>query len=157
LALSGSLLGAVFVHGSALAQAAKPGLVLEAAEVTPAKAPGDALCQLRARIRNGGEAIAAAFVFAVRVDGKEIPVYRNHVFMDPIEPGETRALRLYGFWTSETGRPLPASGDLDVEVTLQEARWMKVEKDAGGARVWHDLGAVEGLPQTVQRTIEIAR
>ena len=153
----GALLGAFAVATPATAQQPAARLVLEAAEVTPAKAPADALCQLRARIKNGGTTVATAFVFALEIDGKAIAVYRNHVFMDPIEPGETRSIKLYGFWTSETGRPLPASGDLEVELTLQEARWMKMEKDAEGARVWQDLGAVEGLPQTVLRTVELVR
>lgn len=157
LAWSGALLGSLLAAIPATAQQSGPKLVLEAAEVTPAKAPADALCQLRARIENGGSAVATAFVFALKIDGKEIAVYRNHVFMDPIDPGETRSIKLYGFWTSETGRPLPASGNLTVELTLQEARWMKMEKDAEGAGVWQDLGAVEGLPQTARRTVELVR
>ena len=156
LGWTGALLGSLFV-APATAQQAAPGLALEAAEVTPAKASADALCQLRARIKNGGTRVATAFVFALKLDGKEIAVYRNHVFMDPIDPGETRSIKLYGFWTSETGRPLPTSGDLTVELTLQEARWMKMEKDAEGARVWQDLGAVEGLPLTTRGTVEIVR
>ena len=125
--------------------------------MTPGSAPADALCQLRGRIKNAGQSTAAAFVFAVKLNGQEIAVYRNHVFMDPIKPGETRSLRLYGFWTSETGRPLPASGDLAVELSLLEARWMKGDKDAQGTIVWSDLGAVEGLPQTARQTVELIR
>jgi len=147
--------------GAAPAKAAgertAPDLVLEAAEVTPRTAAADVLCQLRARIRNAGTQVASAFVFAVELDGHEVAVYRNHVFMDPIEPGETRSLRLYGFWTNETGRALPASGGLSVELTLVEARWMKAEKDAEGTLVWRDLGAVEGLPQVARQTVEITR
>ena len=155
--LSIGLLGAALACWPVFGQPPAPRLVLEAAEVTPAKAPADALCQLRARIKNGGDTVATAFAFALKIDGKEIAVYRNHVFMDPIDPGETRSIKLYGFWTSETGRPVPASGDLSVELTLQEARWMKMEKDAEGARVWQDLGAVEGLPQTAKQTITLVR
>jgi hypothetical protein len=139
------------------AQQPSPKLLLEAAEVTPSRAPADALCQLRARIKNAGQSIAAAFVFAVEINGRAILTYRNHVFMDPIKPGETRSLRLYGFWTSETGRPLPANGDLAVEVSLVEARWMKAEKDAEGTLVWSDLGAIEALPQTARQTVELIR
>ena len=92
-----------------------------------------------------------------RVDGRELAVYRNHVFMDPIKPGETRSLRLYGFWTTETGRALPPTGGLTVELSLLEARWMKPEKDTEGTLVWHDLGAVEGLPQVARQTVDIKR
>ena len=153
----GSLLAAALAISSAFAQPPAPKLVLEAAEVTPRSASADALCQLRARIKNAGQSVAAAFVFAVKINGQEIPVYRNHVFMDPIKPGETRSLRLYGFWTSETGRQLPADGDTIVELSLLEARWMKAEKDAEGTIVWSDLGAVEDLPQTARETLELIR
>jgi hypothetical protein len=153
----GTLLAAALATSPAFARQPAPKLVLEAAEVTPRSAPADALCQLRARIKNAGQSIAAAFVFAVEINGQEIPVYRNHVFMDPIEPGETRSLRLYGFWTSETGRQLPAEGDTVVELELLEARWMKAEKDAEGTIVWSDLGAVENLPQSARETVKITR
>lgn len=153
----GSLVAMALATLPAAAQEPGPELVLEAAEVTPRSAPADALCQLRARIKNGGKSIAAAFVFAVKINNQEIATYRNHVFMDPIKPGETRSLRLYGFWTSETGRQLPASGDLAVELSLLEARWMKPEKDAEGTIVWRDLGAVEDLPQTARQAVELIR
>jgi hypothetical protein len=152
-----SLLAAALATSPTFAQPPAPKLVLEAAEVTPRSASAEALCQLRARIKNTGQEIAAAFVFAVKINGREVSIYRNHMFMDPIEPGETRSLRLYGFWTSETGRQLPAAGDLIVEVSLVEARWMKAAKDAEGTIVWTDLGAVEGLPQTARQTVELTR
>ena len=113
----GSLLASALATSPAFAQPPAPKLVLEAAEVTPRSASADALCQLRARIKNAGQEIAAAFVFAVKINGQDLSVYRNHVFMDPIKPGETRSLRLYGFWTSESGRQLPAAGDLTVELS----------------------------------------
>ena len=141
----------------AFAQQASPKLVLEAAEVTPGTAAADALCQLRARIKNTGQAIASGFVFGVKLNEHEMGVYRNHVFMEPIQQGETHSLRLYGFWTSETGRPLPAAGDLVIELSLLEARWMKAEKDAGGTLVWSDLGAVEGLPLVTRQTLKLTR
>jgi len=130
-------------------------LVLEAVEVEPATAAPDTLCHLRARIRNGGDAVASGFVFRVKLDDQELGVYRQQVFLDPIAPGETSSLRLYSFWTTETGRPAPASGRIAVELSLVEARWMRAEKDAEGVLVWQDLGAVEGLPLQARYTLEL--
>jgi hypothetical protein len=153
-----ALLAATVLPAAAPAQApAASKLVLEAVEVEPAPAAPDTLCHLEVRIRNGGEAIASAFAFRVRLDEHELAVYRQQIFLDPIAPGETRSLRLYSFWTSETGRPAPASGQLTVEVSLHEARWMRPEKDPEGVLVWKDLGAVEGLPLQARQTLELAQ
>jgi hypothetical protein len=147
---------AVLLGPSRGAGAAEPArLVLEAAEVKPSSAPPDTLCHLRARIRNAGQTTASAFAFRLELDDHEVGVYRDHLFMDPIEPGQTASLELFSFWTNETGRPLPASGTLRVELTLASARWMKQSRDADGTRVWNDAGAVEGLPQTASAAVKI--
>ena len=136
---------------------ASPALRLEAVLVKPAAARPDTLCHLEARITNGGAQTASAFAFRLSLDAHDIGAYRDHLFMDPIAPGETRTLTLFSFWTNETSRPLPASGTLAVELTLESARWMKEEKDAEGVIVWSDRGAVEGLPQTVRTSVKIER
>jgi hypothetical protein len=131
--------------------------VLEAVVVRPTSAPPDTLCHLEARLANRGAAIASSFAFSLKLDGHEIAAYRDHLFMDPIAPGETRTLPLFSFWTNESQRPLPASGTLAVELTLVSARWTKSERDAEGVVVWTDLGAVPGLPQTSRATVKIER
>jgi hypothetical protein len=143
------------VAGPRIAGDDAPALRLEAVLVKPAVARADTLCHLEARIANGGARTASAFAFRLALDGHDIGAYRDHLFMDPIAPGETRTLTLWSFWTNETSRPLPASGTLAVELTLESARWMKVEKDADGVSVWSDLGAVEGLPQTARADVKI--
>jgi hypothetical protein len=156
--LSMVLLGAAMLAPSAaLGQQASSQLVLETIEVEPKTAAPDTLCHLDARIRNGGKAVASSFAFRVKLDQRELGVYGDHLFLDPVEPGETRSLPLFSFWTDETGRPLPESGRIVVELTLVEARWMKEEKDSDGVLVWSDLGAVEGLPQTASFTVEIEK
>ena len=134
-----------------------PALRLEAVLVKPAAARPDTLCHLEARITNGGAHTASAFAFRLSLDAHDVGAYRDHLFMDPIAPGETRTLALFSFWTNETSRPLPASGTLAVELTLESARWMKEEKNAEGVSVWSDLGAVEGVPQTVRASVKIER
>lgn len=125
------------------------------------KAPGaDALARLSVRIANRGERIASALAFTVEVEEQELPVYANQVFLKPIPAGETVEVALYNFWTGETGRPAPADGKLDVEVTLREARWMNrtVEKEGETeVEVWNPVGPVERLPVTASTTITLSK
>lgn len=121
---------------------------VEAVVVEPPQLGPDTLCRLKVLLRNRGPRIASQLGFAVRIDGRELPVYRNQLFMFPVRPGsEPAELRLYNFWSTETGRPMPPDGELTVEVTLQEAQWMDI-RDEEGVEVWEPLGAVPGLPSS---------
>lgn len=121
-------------------------LSLEALDVQPAAPAVDTLCHLTVKVRNGGAQPASSLRFAVSVGGHPLPVYDNQIFMQPLPPGATTEVKLYNFWTTETGRPAPADGKLAVAVSLEEARWLKVEKDADGVEVWQPLDPVPGLP-----------
>ena len=126
--------------------AASP-LVLAAIKVTPANPGADTLCQLRVEVSNQGERIASQLAFTVKVNGQELPVYRNQLFMQRLDPGKTSTVRLYNFWTTETSRPAPADGKSRVEVTLREAKWYEIAtKD--GVEEWTPLQPVPGLPVT---------
>ena len=162
----GALLGvASLVATAALAaeQAAKPAepakpaaaaspLALATVTVTPPNPGPDTLCQLRVEVKNGGDRIASQLAFAVKVNGQELPVYKNQLFMQRLDPGKTSTVRLYNFWTTETGRAAPADGKYRVEVTLASAQWYTVAtKDA--AEEWTPQGAVPGLPITATATV----
>ncbi len=140
------------------AEAAKPAaaaaspLALTAVTVTPPNAGPDTLCQLRVEVKNGGDRIASQLAFAVKVNGQELPVYKNQLFMQRLDPGKTSTVRLYNFWTTETGRTAPADGKYRVEVTLASAQWYTVAtKDA--VEEWTPQGAVPGLPVTATATV----
>jgi hypothetical protein len=128
-------------------------LALEALDVQPATPAVDTLCHLTVKVRNNGSQPAASLRFAVSVAGHPLPVYDNQIFMQPLPPGATTEVKLYNFWTTETGRPAPADGKLAVAVSLEEARWLKVEKDADGVEVWQPLDPVPGLP--VAKTVTL--
>lgn len=137
--------------------AAKPLLTLESVEVRgPEGRPlgPEALARLTVTLANRGEKIASALVFTVEVEGQELPVYRNQVFLKAIPAGETIELPLYNFWTSETGRAAPADGKLDVAVTLREARWMERSKEED-VEVWTPVGEVAGLPSSAATVVEL--
>jgi len=135
------------------AAAAASALRVAAIEVEPESPGPDTLCRLRVRIANAGERDAASLGFTVRVDGVELPVYRNQLFVQRIPAGATETVALYNFWSTETSRPaLPADGKLRVEVELREAQWMQIG-DEDGVEVWRPLGAVEGLPVRAERVL----
>src|SRR5688572_30498664 len=141
------------------AKAADPGLTLEAVKVDPASPGPDTLCRLSVTLRNtGGEGskTASALAFRVKVDGRELPVYRNELFFRPVAAAATAEVRLHNFWSNETGRPFPASGKMTVEVTLAEAQWMDV-KSENGAEVWTAAGPVEGLPVSKSVTLTLKK
>ena len=135
-----------------------PPLTLQAIQVEPASPAPDTLCHLTVTVKNAGERPASALEMAVKVGGKELPAYRGRVFLMPVEPGATRQVRLFNFWSSETGRPAPAPADakLTVEVTLAKASWMQRETQ-NGATVWTPAGPVPGLPSSKSVTVALAK
>jgi hypothetical protein len=136
-----------------------PALTLEAVKVDPASPGPDTLCRLSVTVRSiGGKGAktASALGFRVKVDGHELPVYRNELFFRPVAPGTTAEVRLHNFWSNETGRPFPATGRMTVEVTLAEALWMDV-KTENGAEVWTPAGPVEGLPVSKSVTLTLGK
>lgn len=136
----------------------EPQVVLSGIEVAPAAPGPETLCKLTATIRNAGERAVYSFGFDVEVEGHSLPVYEKQLFLQVIEAGESEEVALFNFWTSETGRPVPADGKLEVLVRLREARWVEVsevDEDGETVEVWTPAGDVSGLPQTVELTLEL--
>ena len=144
VALSGLLLSASAPAAEPAKPAASP-LTLGTIHLTPANPGADTLCQLRVEVANKGDRIASQLAFTVKINGQELPVYRNQLFMQRLDPGKTATVRLYNFWTTETTRPAPADGKYLVEITLREAKWYEIATN-DGAEEWTPLQPVAGLP-----------
>ena len=145
------------LSGRSVAEAPPPvsGLSLAGVKVEPAAPAADTLCRLRVEIQNSGTQPASHLVFRVRVAGKDLPVYDKLVTLQTLPAGAKSEVRLYNFWSSETGRPYPADGNLTVEVSLVEARWVRVEtKD--DEEVITPVGPVAGLPVSRSVTLRSA-
>ena len=138
------------------AKSPDPALTLEAVKVDPASPGPDTLCRLSVTLRSSGAKTASALAFRVKVDGRELPVYRNELFFRPVAAGAAEEMRLHNFWSNETGRPFPTSCRMTVEVTLAEAQWMDV-KTENGAEVWTAAGPVEGLPVSKSVTLTLGK
>ncbi len=142
----------------AVAAQGPPRVVLSGIEVAPAAPGAETLCKLTATIENSGDRAVYGFGFDVELNGEPLPVYEKQLFLQVIEAGETEEVALFNFWTSETGRPAPADGKLEVLVRLREARWVEVsevEEDGETVEVWTPLGDVAGLPQAVSLALEL--
>jgi hypothetical protein len=152
-------LTAIALPGASQAQdeaAAEPQLSLEALLVEPSNPGPDTLCTLAVRVRNKGTETASQFGFRVSLNGEDLAVYSNQLFMYPVKAGESLEFPLYNFWTTETSRPtVPADGKLQLEVAIQESQWMKIEME-DEVEVWTPLGPVEGLPVGNKLTITVS-
>ncbi|HVR28801.1 MAG TPA: CARDB domain-containing protein [Thermoanaerobaculia bacterium] len=129
-------------------------LRVERITVAPASPGVDTLCRLTAAIRNEGEVAASQLAFTVRLNGEPLAVYESQLYYQALPPGETSEVRLYNFWTTETGRGRPADGKLVVEVVLEQARWMKIERD-GDTETWTPVGEVSGLPSRAEIALQL--
>ena len=139
------------------AQEEPPQLSIEAIVVEPSSPGPDTLCRLTVKLANGGEQTASQLGFSVRLNGQDLGVYSNQLFMFPLLAGESGELPLFNFWTTETSRQMPADAKLRVEVTLEEAVWMKIEDDEEGVEVWTPLGDVSGLPVSGSITLDMKK
>ena len=149
----------VLAAGSLHAQegaAATPKITIEAITVDPSSPADDTLCKLQVTLRNHGTEIASQLDFKVKINDQPLAVYRNQLFMFPLQPGQTSDLQLYNFWSTETSRPSPANGKLNVEVALVAAQWTKVSME-DDVEVWQPLGDVEGLPHSQSVTLQMKK
>jgi hypothetical protein len=138
------------------AEAPRPPLTVEGVKVEPASPRPDTLCHLTVTLKNAGPQAASSLEFVVKVNGRELPAYKRRLYLTPVAPGATRELRLFNFWSTETGRPAPADRRLKVEVTLARASWArKAVRD--GAEVWTPTGEIPGLPLTRSVTLTMGK
>jgi hypothetical protein len=133
-----------------------PALSIASITVSPQTPSADTLCRLTVTLSNKGDKAASQLGFRVVINGIELPVYSNQLFMYPVGPGATSEISLFNFWSTETSRPFPADGKLTVEVTLTEAQWTSIE-DIDGVETWTPLGAVPGLPVSSSVTLAMSR
>ncbi len=153
-----SLLSLVSLVSSATAEEKPSLLTLQAIQVEPASPAPDTLCHLTVTLKNSGNQPASSLELSVKVNGRELPAYRSRVFLETVEPGTTRQVKLFNFWSTESGRPAPAPADtkLTVEVTLAKASWMQREIQ-NGATVWTPTGPVPGLPSSKSVTVVMGK
>lgn len=134
--------------------AEEPPIQISAVRVSPDKPAADTLCRLQVELQNGGGEIATQLGFTVTINGQKLPVYESHLFMFPVPSGGPTELPLYNFWSTESSRPMPKDGKLEIVVTLREARWMKIAMEEE-VETWTPLGDVPGLPVSRSVTVEM--
>jgi hypothetical protein len=134
-----------------------PVVTIEEVAIAPS-APGvETLCQLRVRLKSSAAQTATAFDFGVSIGGSPLEVYEKQLFVDALAPGASHEIRLYNFWTTETGRPAPADGKLRLAVTLRAAQWVEIETEEDGTEVWTLGEPVPGLPSSKELVVELEK
>jgi hypothetical protein len=133
---------------------AKALLTVESIAIQPASPGPDTLCRLTIRVKNAGPRKASYLAFAVRLNGEPVEVYKRHLYLQTLPPGAATEVRLFNFWTTETGRPVPKDRTLRIEVALTEARWVEVRSE-GGAEVVKPAGPVLGLPVSANLAVPL--
>jgi hypothetical protein len=127
-------------------------LAVEAVLVGPEKPTAASLLTLSVRLANRGPRPVSRLRWRVSVAGRPLESYRDRLDLALVPPGGAVELPLYNFWASESGRPAPADGVLEVVVEVVAAQWVVVaERD--GVPVETPTGAVPGLP--VQGTARV--
>jgi hypothetical protein len=106
---------------------------------------------LRVKLRNAGTQKVSSFAFTVKINGREEAAYGKMLYFQAIDPGATGEIALYNFYSAE---PQAKGGNMTVEVTLREARWMEIKKE-GEAQTWIPTGEVKGLPASKSISIPI--
>ena len=137
-------------------EAVKPRLEMTSVSVEPKAPTEQTLCTLSVEIENRREQIASQLEFRVEINGVGLPVYSNQVFMYPVAPEATTEVKLYNFWSTETSRPFPDSGRLEITVSLVAAQWMKIGKEED-VEVWEPLGPVEALPVSSSTSVQLSK
>ncbi len=137
------------------ANGASSALVLTATQVVPANPGPETLCRLRVLLENQGERAASALRFTVAVDGIPLAVYDRQLFVETLPPGEVTRVDLFNFWTSEIDRPPPADGSLEVEVTLEEARYLLRDVAEDGTEILTLQEPVPGLPTSLSLSVPL--
>lgn len=134
-----------------------PPLAIEAVRIAPSAPGADTLCQLYVTLKSSAERPVSALDFGVAVGGTPLKVYEKQLFLENLAPGATAEVRLYNFWTSETGRPAPADGKLRVAVTLRAAQWVEITTEEDGTEVWTLGEPVPGLPVAKELVVTLKK
>lgn len=99
-------------------------------------------------VTNHGAQPASRFRLGVKVNGRAVDAYTLTRYLQTIEPGQTRELRLFNV-RAERGE----TGSLRVEVTILSAEYVVAAVESDGVRTWRSEKPVPGLPASAQRTV----
>ena len=130
-------------------------ITIESIRIEPPNPGAETLCRLFVTLKNGGEHTASLFAFTVEVGGEALEVYKQELHVYPLPAGAREELRLFNFWTTESGRSAPKDGRLKVEVRLEEARWVHIEQKGDDEEIWTPGEVVPGLPSAGHLVVEL--
>jgi hypothetical protein len=89
------------------------------------------------------------FRFNVKIDGQDVPEYKQYTYVVNIDPGTSGELALNNFYSP------PLAKAFEVQVTLVEAQWVAVKRD-GTNTTSTPSGAVAGLPAGASLSVKMS-
>ena len=146
-------------HGNGQeAEGAESPLSFVALDVSPERPGLDTLCRLAVQLRNDSDRAISELAFQVRLNDQVVDVYESQLFYVPLPAQTTTRVDLFNFWTTETDRPAPSSGELTVTVSLEAARFVQIETSGEGSEAvetWTPLEAVAAMPAERSLVLEL--
>ena len=124
-------------------------LAVEGITVTPTSPGPSALCGLTVHLRNGGAQAVSYFRFSVKIDGQELPIYKQETYVVGVAPGTTGEVALYSFYSPATSKPF------EVQIALVEAQWAQIKKE-GTTTTTTPSGPVAGLPTSATLSVRMS-
>jgi hypothetical protein len=154
--LLGSLSQPVPAHAQSPAASRRPAakavatkaLTLDRVRLTPSSPAEGALCQLAIAMTNHGAQAVSRFRLQVKINGRTVDAYALTRYLQTIEPGQTRELRLFNL-RAERGE----TGSLRVDVAILGADYVMAAADPDGVRTWRSEKPVPGLPASAQTSV----
>jgi CARDB len=130
--------------------AASKALTLDTVRLTPSSPAEGALCQLAIAITNHGAQAVSRFRLEVKINGRAVDAYALTRYLQTIEPGQTRELRLFNVRAERGG-----NGSLRVDVAILGADYVMAATDSDGVRTWRSEKPVPGLPASAQKSVAL--
>jgi hypothetical protein len=138
------LLSPVLVLGADTAKVTVDAIVVEPAAPAPST-----LCKLKVRVKNGDAQTISFLKFSVKIDAKDLSVYKMQSYAINIEPGTIGEIDLYNFWTPSEAKTF------EIQVTLAEAQLVQVKKE-GTTTTTTPSGPVAGLPASATLSVKMS-
>jgi hypothetical protein len=124
-------------------------ITVDAIVVEPASPLPLALCGLKVQVKNGGTQAVSYFRFSVKIDGQELPMYKQQTYAVDVAAGTSGELALYSFYSP------PAPKPFEIQIALVEAQWVEVKKD-GTRTTTTPSGPVAGLPTSATVSVKMS-
>lgn len=137
------VLGTGFIASAVAAEVAVDKIIVE-----PANPSVSTLCKLKVTLKNSGTQAVSYLKFNIKIAGMDVPLYKSHTYLIPVEPGTSGEVALFNFYSPSEAKPF------DIQASLVEAQWVQVKKE-GTSTTTTPSGPVAGLPTSTSLSVKM--